>query len=158
MSDTIAESGTQAGPAGRRRGLIAGLAAAALLGAAGFVAARFRPWEGILAPGTAADDPARGIAFVPVPAFVVSLGDSGSDRHLRFGATLEVAAASAEAVTHLMPRILDVLNGYLRAVDPAELAAPSALMRLRAQMLRRIRIVAGEDAVRDLLISEFVLD
>ena len=50
-----------------------------------------------------------------------------------------------------MPRILDVLNSYLRAVELADLEDPSAMVRLRAQMLRRVQIVTGEGRVRDLL-------
>jgi flagellar FliL protein len=60
-------------------------------------------------------------------------------------------------VTLLIPRILDVINGYLRSVEVAELAYPNALVRLRSQMLRRILIVTGEGRVRDLLVTEFVL-
>ena len=52
----------------------------------------------------------------------------------------------------LMPRIQDVLNSYLRAVEVRQLEDPSALLRLRAQMLRRVQIVTGEGRVRDLLI------
>ena len=58
----------------------------------------------------------------------------------------------------LMPRILDVLNGYLRAVEVSQLDDPTALIRLRAQMLRRVQIVTGEGRVRDLLVTEFVLN
>ena len=61
-------------------------------------------------------------------------------------------------VVHLMPRVLDVLNGYLRAVETRELQDTSALVRLRAQMLRRVQIVTGEGRVRDLLVTEFVLN
>ncbi len=53
---------------------------------------------------------------------------------------------------------MDVLNGYLRAVDVPALEDPSSLIRLRAQMLRRVQIVTGEGRVRDLLIIEFVLN
>ncbi len=53
---------------------------------------------------------------------------------------------------------MDILNGYLRAVDVRDLEDPSALIRLRAQMLRRIQIVTGEGRVKDLLIMEFVLN
>ena len=58
----------------------------------------------------------------------------------------------------LMPRVLDVLNTYLRAVEVRDLEEPAALARLRAQMLRRIQVVTGEGRVRDLLIAEFVLN
>ena len=57
-----------------------------------------------------------------------------------------------------MPRVLDVLNSYLRAVEVSDLEDPSALVRLRAQMLRRVQIVTGEGRVRDLLVTEFVLN
>ena len=51
-----------------------------------------------------------------------------------------------------------MLNSYLRAVSINELEDPSSLIRLRAQMLRRIQIVTGEGQVRDLLVTEFVLN
>jgi flagellar FliL protein len=63
-----------------------------------------------------------------------------------------------QEVTLLLPRIMDVLNGYLRAIDITQLEDPAALIRIRAHMLRRIQIVTGEGRVRDLLITEFVLN
>ena len=99
-----------------------------------------------------------GIAFVPIDPLVVSLGQ-GSDRsHLRFRAQLEVGAHHKDDVELLMPRVVDVLNSYLRALEPADLDSSSILVRLRAQMLRRIQIVTGADRVNDLLIMEFVLN
>ncbi|MCE5975048.1 flagellar basal body-associated FliL family protein [Sinirhodobacter sp. WL0062] len=97
------------------------------------------------------------IAFVPLDPMVVSLSGTAA-RHLRFSAQLEVPLAYEADVEHLKPRVMDVLNGYLRAVDVAELEDPSALIRLRAQMLRRVQIVVGEGRVRDLLVIEFVLN
>ena len=98
------------------------------------------------------------IAFVPVDPMIISLGSSGQSSHLRFTAQLEVPAASVAEVTLLLPRIMDVLNGYLRAVDVAEIEDPGALVRMRAQMLRRVQIVSGEGRVRDLLVTEFVVN
>ena len=51
-----------------------------------------------------------------------------------------------------------MLNGYLRAVEVADLEDRTALVRLRAQMLRRVQIVTGEGRVRDLLVTEFVIN
>ena len=101
---------------------------------------------------------ASAVAFVPVTPVVITLGEASSSRHLRMTAQLEVGPAYSGEVTHLMPRILDVLNGYLRAIEVAELENPAALVRIRAQLLRRIQIVTGEGRVRDLLITEFVLN
>ncbi|MDP2085024.1 MAG: flagellar basal body-associated FliL family protein [Gemmobacter sp.] len=98
------------------------------------------------------------IAFVPLDPLVVSLGAGGRSRHLRFVAQLEVETAYRADVDKLKPRVLDLLNGYLRAVEPQEFDDPAALIRLRAQMLRRIQIVTGEGRVRDLLVTEFVLN
>ena len=53
---------------------------------------------------------------------------------------------------------MDVLNSYLRALDFEEIERTSALIKLRSQMLRRIQLVVGEGRVRDLLVTEFVLN
>lgn len=98
------------------------------------------------------------IAFVEVQPMTVSLLDNGRDRHLRFKAQLETPGQYQTDVEKLLPRIVDVLNSYLRAVELEDLKNASALVRLRAQMLRRVQLVAGEGRVNDLLIMEFVLN
>ena len=98
------------------------------------------------------------VAFVPMDPIMISLAPGATARHLRFSGQLEVAPEHAAEVSGLMPRVLDVLNTYLRAVDVRDLEEPAALARLRAQMLRRIQVVTGEGRVRDLLVSEFVLN
>lgn len=141
--------------------LLLGLTGAILLGGGGFYAA----FSGmILAPAgshaPASEDTAAlpDIVFVAVDPITISLGPQSSAQHLRFASQLEVAAPHAEEVRLLLPRITDVLNSYLRAVELVQLEDPSAMMRLKAQMLRRIQIVTGGERVRDLLISEFVLN
>ena len=144
--------------------LIIGLIVALLGGGGGFYAV----YSGmILAPETpehaAREDVSEkvndmpDVAFVPVDPMVISLGAGGA-RHLRFQAQLEVGTAHEAEVTKLMPRVVDVLNSYLRALEPEDLEAGAALIRLRAQMLRRVQIVTGGDRVKDLLIMEFVLN
>lgn len=139
--------------------LLLGLVLFLTLGGGGFYAV----YSGlILGPAAehaaVASDAAPEIAFVPIEPVVISLGQLSDNRHLRFTAQLEVEKATADEVTHLLPRILDVLNGYLRAVEVVELEDPDALVRLRSQMLRRIQIVTGQGRVRDLLVTEFVLN
>jgi flagellar FliL protein len=142
----------------RKLPLMIGLLGAVVLGAGAFYAT----FSGmVLGPGDHADaavDALPSMTFVAVDPIMISLGPSASARHLRFAAQLEIEGTHADDVRLLLPRIVDVLNGYLRAVEVAQLEDPSALVRLKAQMLRRIQIVAGEGRVRDLLISEFVLN
>jgi len=101
--------------------------------------------------------PIEAVSFVALDPVVISLPKTGGRDHLRFAAQLEVPPAYVAEVESIKPRVVDVLNSYLRAVELAELEDPAALMRLRAQMLRRVQVVVGEDRVNDLLIMEFVL-
>jgi flagellar FliL protein len=167
----------EAPPKKSKKPLLVGLVLALLGGGGGFYAT----WSGLILGGgetAAADDHGGGdhgeghgdghgdgqggalpgIAFVPVDPVVITLGPGARSDHLRMTAQLEVDAAHAAEVEHLKPRILDVLNGYLRAIEVAELEDPAALVRIRAQLLRRIQIVTGDGRVRDLLVTEFVLN
>lgn len=105
-------------------------------------------------PGPSVGD----IAFVPIEPLLISLGPGANARHLRFKGQLETSPKYVSEVETLMPRIVDVLNSYLRAVAETDLEKPSALVRLRAQMLRRVQIVTGSGRVNDLLVMEFVLN
>lgn len=98
------------------------------------------------------------VSFIEVPQLVISLGPKAQANHLRFRASLEVPKEYATEVESILPRVQDVLNSYLRALEPRDLEAPGALIKLRGQMLRRVRLVAGEGRVRDLLVLEFVLN
>ncbi|SEQ01393.1 flagellar basal body-associated FliL family protein [Thalassovita taeanensis] len=98
------------------------------------------------------------LAFVPVDPLVISLGPRSAAHYLRFRAQLETPKKYRAEVQTLMPRVVDVLNSYLRAIEVADLQEPTILVRLRAQMLRRVQIVTGPGRVNDLLIMEFVLN
>jgi len=154
MADTAVQQDMPAKAS--RLPLMLGVVAALALGGGGFYAA----YSGLLAlPEKHAQATALPpVAFVPLDAMVISLGNAASRQHLRFSAELEVAPEHQAEVALLQPRILDVLNGYLRAVSVDDLDNPAHLVRLRAQMLRRIQIVTGEGRVRDLLVTEFVLN
>ena len=144
---------------------ILGLVLALLGGAGGFYAV----YSGMILGaeptgnhGTESDlknpmSPLPDVAFLKVDPIIISLPPGGSSKHVRFGAQLEVVAGYQSEVESIMPRVVDVLNSYLRAVEPADFDEPAALVKLRAQMLRRVQIVTGKGRVRDLLIMEFVL-
>lgn len=181
MSDAAAAPPSEA-PKGGKKGLLFGVIGAAVLGGAGF----YGIYSGMISPNlltggggsnaeasghgeassgeggghgaAAGTGPLAGIAFVPMDPITISLPPGSSARHLRFTGQLEVGPEQSAAVTQLMPRILDVLNTYLRAVEVRDLEQPAAIPRLRAQMLRRIQVVTGEGKVRDLLITEFILN
>ena len=95
--------------------------------------------------------------FVALTPLIVTLGEGDALRQLQMTAQLEVAPDAVDSVQLLTPRVVDVLNTYLRAVDSTTVEDPAAMLRMRAQMLRRVQVVTGDDMVRDLLIAEFIL-
>lgn len=156
---TTAEATADQPKKGGKLGLVLGIVAALALGGGGF----FAVYSGLVSLGgghqaPSATDHAPTVAFVPMEPIMVSLPRGGTARMLRFTGQLEVAPEHQAEVTGLMPRVLDVLNTYLRAVEVRDLEDPAALARLRAQMLRRLQVVTGEGRVNDLLITEFVLN
>lgn len=141
-----------------KRSILVGFLLAVVGGLAGFAVI----WLDLLAGSPESDKVALpqlpAAAFVPLDPIVVNLPVDTGRQYLRFVAQLEVLPEHAEEVQAITPRVVDVLNGYLRAVELSDLEEPSALIRLRAQMLRRIQVVTGPDRVRDLLVMEFVLN
>jgi len=137
-----------------------------VLGLAGAGGGFFAAWSGLIlgSESTAkadieeAPDVKDQVAFLPVDPLTISLGNTANAKHLRFRADLEVPALHKEEVKKVLPRVVDVLNSYLRALDPGDLEERAALPRLRAQMLRRVQTVVGRDRVNDLLVMEFVLN
>ena len=154
-------------PKPSRLPLIIGLILAVAGGSGGFLAVRtgILPIGGAAEPVTSESVPNEktshdysDLVYVPIEPLVVSYARDGRSRHLRFRAELEVPEDTAGEVERLMPRVVDVLNTYLRALRISDLQESTALLRLRTQMLRRVQTVVGHGLVNDLLVMEFVLD
>lgn len=173
MADQTAELTDIETPAPSKKGggaklLVVGVVAAIILGGAGY----YLTSSGIIAlpsPGNEKSAGSHGeapshdavpenITFIPLDTILVSLAGSSKVKHLKFTGELEVEPSEMEYVQQVMPRIQDVLNTYLRAVEVRDIEKPASAMMLRAQMLRRVQVVAGEGRVRDILVTEFVLN
>lgn len=163
MSDTEVET-EEAPKKASKLPLIIGLVLALVGGGGGF----FAVYSGMLFGSDHVEEAAMGheetghdalpdVGYVALDPFIVSLASDGSASLLRFAAQLEVPSDHVEEVERVKPRIIDVLNGYLRALSAEDIESPDALVKLRAQMLRRVQIVTGSERVHDLLVMEFVL-
>ena len=104
-----------------------------------------------------AADPTEDTEFVALPELIIPLREGAKARNLRAVLHIEVVAGAGERVKMLEPRVLDVLNTFLRAVEERDLESPESFARIHAQMLRRVKLVAGEHDVRDVLVGEFVM-
>lgn len=146
-------------PVSRGRGsLILGLLFAALGGVGGYFATQaMKPGNTTPAKAPVHVEKLPDLAFVALDPMIVSLRSEAVTGHLRFHIQLEVVGQYQSDVAHLAPRIVDVVNGYLRALEPSDFQDPMILSKLRSQLLRRIQIVTGEGRVRDVLIMEFIL-
>lgn len=165
MTDATAEEAEAPKKSGKKGMIIAVILAVAGAGAGYYVTSSgLLPLGGKAMPEKAADKdknlPAEAlpaVEFVDLPAVIVSV-NAGDSRHLKFHAQLEVNADYVADVEKMQPRVMDVLNNYLRAVELRDLEDSMALIRIRGHLLRRIAIVVGEGRVRDVLVMEFVLN
>ncbi len=165
MTDATAEQGETTEKLGKK-GLVIGM----ILAISGAAGGYFLTTSGLLPFGgkpavEEAENKHQGkamkalpqVGFIDLPPLIVSV-NAGDSRHLKFHAQLEVNSEYAADVEKMKPRIMDILNGYLRAVEVSDLEDSLALMRIRGHLLRRIEIVVGEGRVRDVLVMEFVLN
>lgn len=159
MADTVMEAPAEAAPKSKK-GMIISAVLALVLAGAGFAVTYTGILQGLLGGGesheasaTAPESP----AFVPIDTITIAI-EGPPKRQFRLSAQIEVPPSQAKAVAEQMPRVLNVLQGFLRAVEPDQLADRAAWFDLRLKMLYRIRMVLGEDRVRDLLITDFIVN
>ncbi len=165
MTDVTAEQADVPEKAGKK-GLILGIILA-LVGAGGGyyltssgIMSSKEPEVSNAMPADAMEKEAKAqpdVVFVDLPPVIVSV-NTGDSRHLKFHAQLEVKTGYEADVEKMKPRIMDVLNSYLRAVELSDLEDSLALVGIRGHLLRRIDIVVGEGRVRNVLVMEFVLN
>lgn len=165
MTEAVAEIDEAPKPKGKK-GLILGIILALIGAGAGFGAVKF----GLIPNKNETDanpadaeisakvKDAENVTFVEIEPILITLNGGAAGRQLKFRTQLEVSEQHAKDVERITPRIVDVMNSYLRALTLDDLRDSLALVRLRSQLLRRIELVAGTGVVRDLLVMEFVLN
>ena len=95
--------------------------------------------------------------YVELDPLVVNIRSSSKYQLLKFVGQLEVKPDHAADIESIKPRLMDVMNTYLNALEAARFEDPIALIKLRAQLLRRLQVISGEGRIEDLLIMEFIL-
>ena len=163
--DDGAEAGEQPKKKKGLKGLLIILLPALLLGGGGFFATfsgmatlPFGPQGEATEPKKPPPEPASfGVAYLELDELVVPLSPRARSRFLVFQASVEVAPEDIPALELIRPRMLDVFNTYLRAIEERELEEPSSMALLRARLLRRLSVVAAPVEPKDLLITTFIL-
>lgn len=149
-------------------GLIVQLATALVMGGAAFAVIWFLParapsmaecpvYDGQTGKTMLPELSLAETAFVEMEPVIITLGEDGSSRHLRIGITLETSKVEEADVAFAAPKLRDAFTGYLRAIEVADIEDPNSMVRLRAQLLRRAEVILGNQSVRSVLITDFVI-
>ncbi|MBI1393841.1 MAG: hypothetical protein GC152_13970 [Alphaproteobacteria bacterium] len=98
------------------------------------------------------------LVYVPIEPLIVSLGPEAAAKRLKITIVIEGDAAFEDELKGLVPKFRDVLNTYLRAADARDFESPAAMSRVRAHIARRLKIVAPDESIEGVLVTDFILD
>lgn len=108
--------------------------------------------------GVIAEGP-DGVTFFTLPDMVVNIQTpDGRPTFLKLKLTLETQDAHvAEQLQAEMPRMQDMFQGFLRELRPEDLAGSTGTFQLRAEILRRVNLIAAPGKVDAVLIEEMLV-
>ena len=145
-------------PASSKKRKLLPIAAALLLAGGGFASTYLGLWSPAQVIRTQADRQSNAsdvpVVFVNVPAIELSM-PGGRGRMLSLSANIETDTKHQKDIAHLMPRVVDAFTVFLSEIDPAAYDKRGVLEIIRAELLTRARLVLGDEAVKELLITEF---
>ena len=111
------------------------------------------PSLGVIAPGP------DGVTFYTLPDMVMNIqSPDGRPTFLKLKLTLEMH--DAEVATHLqeeMPRLQDMFTGFVRELRPEDLSGSAGTYQLRAEILRRVNLIAAPGKIDAVLIEEMLV-
>ena len=100
------------------------------------------------------------MVFYALPPITVNIqGPEGRPTYLKLQLTLEMKDhALAEQLQGEMPRMQDMFQGFLRELRPDDLAGSAGSFQLRAEILRRVNLIAAPGKVDAVLIEEMLVN
>lgn len=109
--------------------------------------------------GVIAEGP-DGVTFLTLPDMTVNIqSPDGRPTYLKLKLTLETRdVAVAEQLQAEMPRMQDMFQGFLRELRPEDLAGSAGSFQLRAEILRRVNLIAAPGKVDAVLIEEMLVN
>ncbi|WP_427789042.1 flagellar basal body-associated FliL family protein [Brevundimonas diminuta] len=111
------------------------------------------PGEGKIAAGP------DGVTFYTLPDMIVNIQSAdGRPTYLKLRLTLEMKdAAVASHLQAEAPRMQDMFQSFLRELRPEDLAGSAGSYQLRAEILRRVNLIAAPGKVDAVLIEEMLV-
>jgi flagellar FliL protein len=101
-----------------------------------------------------------GVVFYTLPDIVVNMqAADGKSTFLKLKLTFELPdEETAEALTPNLPRLQDMFQTFLRELRPEDLNGSQGSYQLRAELLRRVNLVAAPSKVNAVLIEEMLIN
>jgi flagellar FliL protein len=101
-----------------------------------------------------------GVVFYTLPDIVVNMqAADGRSTFLKLKLTFELPDhETAEALTPNLPRLQDMFQTFLRELRPEDLNGSQGSYQLRAELLRRVNLVAAPSKVNAVLIEEMLIN
>jgi flagellar FliL protein len=93
--------------------------------------------------------------YFALTPFTISL--QGNNRILKIGITLEVVSDEADYMDPSDPKVRDAFTGYLRALRLEQIEDAAFMVQMRSQLLRRAQLILGQENVRGILITDFLV-
>lgn len=108
--------------------------------------------------GVIAEGP-DGVTFLTLPDMVVDIqSQDGRPTHMQLKLTLEMKDADvASSLQEQMPRMQDMFQGFLRELRPEDMAGSAGSYQLRAEILRRVNLIAAPGKVDAVLIEKMLI-
>lgn len=100
-----------------------------------------------------------GVTFWTMPDMVVNIQSAdGKPTFLKLKLTLEMSDPYlAEHLQAEAPRLQDMFQSFLREIRPEELNGSAGTFQLRAEILRRVNLIAAPEKVDAVLIEEMLV-
>ncbi|WP_420478878.1 flagellar basal body-associated FliL family protein [Brevundimonas sp. FT23028] len=100
-----------------------------------------------------------GVTFYTLPDLLVNIqAENGRPANMKLKLTLEMHDAEvAYKLQEETPRLNDMFQSFLRELRPEDLAGSSGTFQLRAEILRRVNLIAAPGKVDAVLIEEMLV-
>lgn len=134
-------------------------------GIAGFVFGAFDPLIHAvlgtvpLAEGEAAETVPEEVVFYDLPEMLVNLRAGGKQTNfLKLKVALEIKKSeSVEVLEHLLPRIIDNFQVYMRELRIEDLDGSAGMFRIKEELLSRVNAAVYPVEVNDILFKEMLI-
>ena len=120
--------------------------------------------EETTAPGVADGEPAKeddpaAVVYYELPHIMANLNPGGATPSF-IKMTINLEAPNQEVLTRLeaiQPKVMDIINTYVRELRPSDLNGSSGIYRLRDELLLRINKALYPDKVNNILFKDILI-